>query len=151
MMGNLKIFVDTSAFYALLDRSDKNYKAASALWPNLLDLNITLSTTNYVVSETIALLQNRIGFEAANLWYKDILGTLEIFWIDAETHERGLSLWLNLGRKGLSFVDSVSFVTMHQHEIEKAFCFKTHFSDHGFMLLEPVSAKDKGERLKDKG
>jgi len=141
MMGNSKIFVDTSAFYALLDRSDKNYKAASALWPSLLDFNITLLTTNYVVSETIALLQNRIGFEAANLWYKDILGTLDVLWIDAETHERGLALWLNLGRVGLSFVDGVSFVTMHQHEIEKAFCFKPYFSDHGFTLLEPATAK----------
>ena len=135
MMENSKIFADTSAFYALLDRSDKHHKAASALWPNLLDINITLLTTNYVVSETMALLQNRIGFEAANLWCKDILGTLDVLWIDTETHERGFALWLNLGRRGLSFVDCVSFVTMHQHEIEKAFCFKQHFSDHGFELL----------------
>ncbi len=136
MMENSKIFVDTSAFYALLDRSNEHHKAASALWPNLLDINITLLTTNYVVSETMALLQNRIGFEAANLWCKNILGTLDVLWIDAETHEKGFTLWLNLGRKGLSLVDCVSFVFMHQHEIEKAFCFKPHFTDHGFELLE---------------
>jgi predicted nucleic acid-binding protein len=133
--GNSKIFVDTSAFYALLDRSEENHKAAAALWPNLLDINITLLTTNYVVSETTALLQNRIGFEAANLWWKDILGTLDVLWIDSETHERGFALWLNLGRRGLSCFDCVSFVTMYQHEIEKAFCFKPHFTDHGFELL----------------
>ena len=144
MMENSKIFADTSAFYALLDRSDKHHKAASALWPDLLDINITLLTTNYVVSETIALLQNRIGFEAANLWCKDILGILDILWIDAETHERGYALWLNLGRRRLSLVDCVSFVTMHQHEIEEAFCFKPHFKEHGFALLEPTSARDKG-------
>lgn len=137
MIENSKIFVDTSAFYALLDRSDKHFKEASALWPNLLDINITLLTTNYVVSETIALLQNRIAFEAASLWYKDILGVLDIFWIDAETHERGYSLWLNIGRKGLSLVDCVSFVVMHQHQIGKAFCFKHSFTDHGFNLLAP--------------
>ena len=135
MVENSKIFVDTSAFYALLDRSDKHHKAASALWPDLLDINITLLTTNYVVSETIALLQNRIGFKAANLWCRDILAILDVLWIDAETHERGFALWLNLGRRGLSLVDCVSFVTIHQHQIEKAFCFKPHFSDHGFLLL----------------
>ena len=143
MMENSKIFADTSAFYALLDRSDKHHKAASALWPNLLDINITLLTTNYVVSETIALLQNRIGFEAAKLWYKDILGVLEIWWVDAETHQRAYELWLNFGRKRLSLVDCVSFVAMHHHQIEKAFCFKPHFTDHGFALLEPTSAKAK--------
>ena len=135
MMENSKIFADTSAFYALLDRSDKHHKEASALWPDLLDINITLLTTNYVVSETIALLQNRIGFKAANLWCKDILEILDVLWIDAETHERGFALWLNLGRRGLSLVDCVSFVTIHQHQIEKAFCFKPHFTDHGFELL----------------
>ena len=135
MINNSKIFVDTSAFYALLDRSDRYHKEASALWPDLLDKNVTLVTSNYVVSETIALLQKKIGFEAANVWYRDILGVLDICWIDEDTHQRAYELWLNLGRRKLSLVDCVSFITMHHHKIEKAFCFKSHFTDHGFELL----------------
>ena len=135
MMSDSKIYVDTSAFYALLDRSDKYHKQASTLWPTLLDEDVTLITSNYVVSETVALLQNRIGFEAANLWYRDILGVLEIWWVDEDTHQRAYELWLNLGRMRFSLVDCVSFVTMHHHQIEKAFCFKPHFTDHGFDLL----------------
>jgi len=103
MINNSKIFVDTSAFYA--------------------------------VSETIALLQKKIGFEAANVWYRDILGVLDICWIDEDTHQRAYELWLNLGRRKLSLVDCVSFITMHHHQIEKAFCFKQHFVNHGFDLL----------------
>ena len=137
MINNSKIFVDTSAFYALLDRSDRYHKEASALWPDLLDKNVTLVTSNYVVSETIALLQKKIGFEAANVWYRDILGVLDICWIDEDTHQRAYELWLNLGRRKLSLVDCVSFITMHHHKIEKAFCFKPHFVDHGFDLLSP--------------
>jgi predicted nucleic acid-binding protein len=135
LYANSKIYVDTSAFYALIDRSDRYHKQASALWPALLDDNVTLITSNYVVSETIELLQNRIGFKAAKLWYKDILGVLDVWWVDAEAHERAYELWLNLGNRQLSFIDSVSFVTMHFHQIEKAFCFKPHFADHGFDLL----------------
>lgn len=135
LYANSKIYVDTSAFYALLDRSDRHHKGASSLWPTLLDSNVTLITSNYVVSETVALLQKRIGFEAANLWHRDILGVLEVWWVDAETHQRAYELWLNLGRRRLSLVDCVSFVTMHYHQIEKAFCFKPHFIDHGFDLL----------------
>ena len=136
MLGNnSKIYVDTSAFYALLDRSDRHHKEASALWPTLLDDHITLITSNYVVSETVGLLQNRIGFQAAKLWYRDILGVLDVWWVDAEAHERAYELWLNLGHRRLSFIDSISFVTMHYHHIEKAFCFKPRFVDHGFELL----------------
>jgi len=134
-MSDSKIYVDTSAFYALIDRSDRHYKQASALWPTLLDDNVTLITSNYVVSETIELLRNRIGFKAAKLWYKDILGVLDVWWIDAAAHQRAYELWLNLGLKGLSIIDCISFVTMHHNHIEKAFCFKPHFEDYGFELL----------------
>jgi len=136
MLGNnSKIYVDTSAFYALLDRSDRHHEQASALWPALLDDNVTLITSNYVVWETVSLLQNKIGFKAASLWCKDILGVMEIWWVDATTHQRAYELWLNLGRMRLSLVDCVSFVTMHQHDIEKVFCFKPHFTEYGFELL----------------
>ena len=138
---NSKIYVDTSAFYALIDRSDQYHAQASVLWPGLLDDNIALITSNYVVWETVGLLQRRIGYEAANLWYKDILGVLDIFWVDAETHLRAYQLWLNLGRRQLSLVDCVSFATMHQHQIEKAFCFKPHFKDHGFDLVKISSTR----------
>ena len=134
-----KIFVDTSAFYALLDRSDSHYTNASTLWPDLLQDHITLVTSNYVIWETMALLQNRIGFEAARLWYRDILGIMEIEWVNLEIHQRSYELWLNLGRRHISLADCSSFVTMHQKGIETAFCFKSHFIDHGFNLL---TAKD---------
>ena len=137
MLGKNKIYVDTSAFYALLDRSDRYHSQASALWPDLLDADINLFTSNYVVWETLGLLQNRIGFDAASLWYRDILCVLDVWWVSADIHQRAYELWLNLRRRRLSLVDCVSFVTMHQNEIEKAFCFKSHFTDHGFTLLIP--------------
>jgi predicted nucleic acid-binding protein len=105
----------------------------------LLDGNIALITSNYVVWETVGLLQNRIGFDAASLWYRDVLGVLDVWWVNADIHQRAYELWLNLRRRRLSLLDCVSFVTMHQHEIEKAFCFKPHFTDHGFTLLIPTT------------
>ena len=138
---NSKIYVDTSAFYALIDRSDRHHTKASVLWPELLNDSVTLITSNYVVWETLGLLQKRIGCEAAILWYRDVLCVLDIWWVNEDMHQRAYELWLNLGRKRPSLVDCVSFVTMHQHQIETAFCFKPHFTDHGFALLAPVSAK----------
>ena len=131
-----EIFIDTSAFYALMDRSDRYHSDASGMWPVLLEEGTDLLTSNYIVWETVGLLQKRIGFEAASLWHRDILGVLDVLWVNERTHQRAYELWLNFGRLRLSLVDCVSFVTMHQHGIEMAFCFKDHFKDHGFLLLE---------------
>ena len=111
------------------------------MWTDLLDDGFRLLTSNYVVWETVGLLQKRIGFEAARLWHKDILGVLDVLWVDERLHQRAYDLWLNLGRRRLSLVDCVSFVTMHAHAIEKAFCFKPHFADHGFSLLAPTKGR----------
>ena len=66
-MESERVFVDTSAFYALMDRSDKNYEQAAALWKDLVEKDLYLNTSNYVIVETLAILQSRLGFEAANL------------------------------------------------------------------------------------
>ena len=132
-----QIYVDTSAFYALLDRSDRFHSRAKAIWPELLEDGISLVTTNYVVSETVTVLQFRLGFEAASLWYRDVLGVLTVRWVDADTHRLAFDLWMNLGRQHVSLVDCISYVTMNQNRIEKVFCFKENYAAQGFKMLPP--------------
>lgn len=138
-MESERIFVDTSAFYALMDRSDGNYKKAADMWASLLEKNLYLYTSNYVIVETLALLQSRLGFEAANLWYRDVLGLAEILWIDGSIHNLAYELWLSLGRRKLSFVDCVSFVIMRHHKVEKVFGFDKHFEEQGFEIVSEGS------------
>jgi len=130
-----KIFVDTSAFYALIDRSDRHHHRASELWRALLDDNVTFITSNYVVWDTISLLQNRICFDAAAIWCQDILGIMDVFWVGADVHQKAYDLWKNLRQKNLSLIDCVNFITIHQNEIEKVFCFKLCYKDQGFDVL----------------
>ena len=118
-----------------LDRADKYHEPARAIWPELLKDNIALATTNYVVSETTTVLQFKIGFNAANLWYRDVLGVIDVYWVDEAVHCQAYELWMNLGRRRFSLVDCVSYVTMHRNRIEKAFTFKTNYIEQGFELL----------------
>ena len=52
-----KIFIETSAFYALMDRSDSCHQSAGKIWSHLLYRGHELKTSNYVTVETLALLQ----------------------------------------------------------------------------------------------
>ncbi len=57
----MRIFIDTSAFYALLDRDDANHKNASRIWKEILGNKNILVTSNYVLVESFALIQHRLG------------------------------------------------------------------------------------------
>ena len=127
-----RVFVDTSAFYALMDTSDQYHGQAGKSWTAMLNEEIYLHTSNYITVETGALLQSRLGFEAAAIWYRDVLGIVDVLWIEETAHQMAYELWLSLGRRNLSLVDCVSFVTMRSNGIETIFAFDRHFEEQGF-------------------
>jgi len=130
------VFIDTSAFYALMDRSDSYHEKAKKLWAFLLDKNVSFKTTNYIIIETLALIQSRLGFEAAHLYSSDIIGLIDILWVNEPRHSLAFELWLSLGRKKLSLVDCVSFITMRYYSMENVFGFDRHFDEQGFIMLD---------------
>lgn len=119
-----------------MDRSDQHHHQAEKFWHALLEKEIFLTTSNYITVETVALLQNRLGFEAADLWYRDVLGVVDVLWVEDRTHQMAYELWLSLGRRKMSLVDCVSFVIMRSHSIETILGFDRHFEEQGFISYE---------------
>lgn len=132
----MKTFLDTSAFYALLDRDDANHKKAKKLWDGLLGSDDSvLMTTNYVLVESLALIQNRLGLEAVRGFHEDMLPLINIEWIDAETHRAGASALLAASKRRLSLVDCVSFEVMRISGVKTVFAFDPHFKEQGFKCV----------------
>ena len=131
----MKVFIDTAAFYALLDRDDDNHGSAKRAWVELLDREADLFTTNYVVVECLALVQHRLGVRALRTMCDDVLPLANIRWVEESLHTSGASALLAAGRKRLSFVDCVSFETMRRERIRRAFTFDRHFHEQGFECL----------------
>ncbi|HNY39889.1 MAG TPA: PIN domain-containing protein [Bryobacteraceae bacterium] len=128
------VFVDTSALYAVLDRDDSNHARAAAIWPGLLRES-TLVTHNYVLVETAALIQHRLGLGAARALATEIVPLLSVGWIDQHRHAAAQHAVLAAARKRLSLVDCASFLVMRECGIEQAFCFDAHFKEQGFEVL----------------
>jgi predicted nucleic acid-binding protein len=125
-------FVDTSAIYAVLDRSDGNHDQAKKHWIALLESSDPLLTTNYVVVESCALAQSRLGLDAVRSIQEDLLPVIEIVWVDEAIHRLSMTALLAARRRKLSLVDCVSFAVMRQRGASLAFAFDNHFVEEGF-------------------
>jgi len=131
----MSVFVDTSAFFAVLDADDGNHDAARQVWEDLLTQEAVLVCSNYVLVETLALVQRRLGLPAVRTFQEDIMPVLNVEWIDETIHQVGIASVLAAARRGLSLVDCVSFEIMRRLGIKTAFVFDHHFDEQGFECL----------------
>src|SRR4051794_27950218 len=128
------VFVDTSAIYALLDGSDSNHDAVMDAWPTLVGRRVRLVTTNYVLVESYALLQRRLGMSVVRDHY-ELAQTLNTEWISPSQHLEAVHLLLASNRRSLSLVDCSSFVWMRNAGVSSALCLDKHFAEQGFDLI----------------
>jgi len=131
----MSIFLDTSGFLAVLDADDENHTKAKDAWVKILSSDETLITSNYVLVETFALVQNRLSMEVVRVFQDDIIPVVHITWVDEITHKMGISVLLAASRRRLSLVDCVSFETMRQPGLKIAFSFDSHFKEQGFKCI----------------
>ena len=131
----MNIFIDTSAFFAVLDKRDRNHPAADRIWQRIITTGDVLLCHNYVLVEISALLQHRLGLEAVRTFEEDIVPLLNVLWIDDQTHRSAVSALLAASRRSLSLVDCVSFEVMRAAGIKTAFVFDSDFKAQGFDCL----------------
>jgi predicted nucleic acid-binding protein len=135
----VKVFIDTSALYAILDDDEPTHLRALDTWRALVPSS-QLVTHNYVITEAMALVRKRLGADAVALLVDSILPIVETIWVDAATHAAAVE-GCRAGAWSASLVDQMSFVVMHRAGIDVAFAFDRDFEAAGFRLAAapPVS------------
>lgn len=129
----MSLFVDTSALLAILDADDRFHGQAGKTWTELVHGDEDLVSSNYVLVESYALIQSRLGLEALRTLDQDIVPLLRIAWIEEEDHRAAVAALLTASRRRLSLVDCVSFQIMRRQGLRHVFTFDRHFAEQGFL------------------
>jgi predicted nucleic acid-binding protein len=128
------IFLDTSAIYALADKADPNHQTAYVKFDSALKYGETFLIHNYILIESTALLQARLGLHSAILFLKEAK-SFEVEWVDLTLHQEAEKELERIGKRGISLVDCTSFIVMKRRGVQKVLAFDPDFLDQGFTIF----------------
>ena len=131
----MSLFVDTSGFHALLVGSEPDSEAVLNAFRRAAESGRRMLTSNYVVLETTALLQNRVGLNPVRDLEAKFLPLMETVFIDAALHRRAVERLLRIDRRRVSLVDASSFEVMDAHGIADVLGLDSDFEGQGFRLV----------------
>lgn len=136
------LFVDTSGWAYYLDRQAPLYPAILALVQRVVAEKRLLVTTNYIITELVALLSNRYHLPrqqvimAINALKKDT--SVQIVHIEQSIDNEAWRLLETRLDKEWSLVDASSFVVMEHFGMTQALTTDHHCTQAGFVRL-PLS------------
>jgi predicted nucleic acid-binding protein len=122
-----RLFVDTGAFYALADRSDRHHVAARSAWLESAERD-ELVTTDHVVVESWLLLRARLGRPTAMRWWDALTrGAVTVVGVSSPDLARARTIAEAWPDQDFSLVDCTSFAVLERLGIDRAFAFDAHF------------------------
>ncbi len=133
----MRIFIDTSAFYALEDADDQHHREALSIQRRFQDDRPMLFTTHHVLDECITLIGSKLRPCHASRFARRLMSSriIRIVCTDGELEQAALNVYELFDDPALSFTDCLSFSVMRALNITTAFAFDRHFVRAGFDVL----------------
>jgi predicted nucleic acid-binding protein len=135
-----RVFIDTSAFFATIDRSDQRWTEATTLLERLVVEKFRLFTTNFVVAELHALVVARINRNVALTALTHLYQSTSLTVVRASLSDerRAWEIIARFDDKTFSLTDAISFAVMERLRISTAFSLDDDFNQYGWVVLRPA-------------
>jgi predicted nucleic acid-binding protein len=123
----MKAILDTSVLYAIVDRDDVHHAPSTDIIHSVDEGDVSAVVTDYVVAETLNLIQLKIGHEAATDWHDRVNdnSNIELVHTSQQEYHRALDVFREFS--GLSFVDASIVAQADRSDIETVLSFDTGF------------------------
>jgi len=129
-----RVFVDTGAWYALVDAKDPDHAAVATC---ISEYSGRLATSNFVFDETVTLLRYRLGHRPART-FGDALqagGLAAVLRLAPGDESAAWEIFTRYRDKSFSFTDCTSFSLMKRLGIASAIAIDDDFKAYGIPCL----------------
>lgn len=133
-----RVFVDTGAYFALLSAADAHHAQFVPLFAAAARERWRLVTTNFVLTETHALVLSRApnGPRAALDFVEGVLsGPTRVERVTRTDERNALELLRKRWERGYSLCDALSFAVMRRLHIHEVLSPDGHFREQGYTVL----------------
>ena len=129
-----RVFVDTSAWYAFVNRRDRDHAPARNALESLAG---QLITSNFIFDEIVTLCLHRLGHETAVRVGRSLLdpAVTQLVRVTTDDESAAWELFGSRTDKRYSFTDCTSFVLMHRLAVRRAAALDDDFAREGFEVL----------------
>ncbi len=144
MKKNSTVFIDSSAWIAILDKNNPNHDISRGYYENLLNKSIRLVTNNFCIDNTISFLKSTIGDEQAKKFLSVIDESvltinLRVDWISRRIRRNALELYLNSSNSKLALHHFYIQESLKRKRVDFIFSFDPLLKEFDF----PVMPQDK--------
>lgn len=133
------IFVDTAGWGHLVDPTQEFHSQAASLYREGRRQGSRFVTTNYILTELVALLTSPVRVPRAKIigFISGLKSSpyVDIVHVDAMLDSQAWQLLVERSDKEWSLVDCASFVVMRQAGLAEALTTDHHFEQAGFVRL----------------
>lgn len=135
------LFGDSSALYALADKSDSDHPLIATIVEEALRQHRPIVVTTFVIAETHALLLRRLGRDVAAEWLRLAYDAFAVVRPAEEDERRACEIIFGCTDKDFSFTDALSFAVMERLSISLAVSLDEHFVQFGKFKVVPLQAE----------
>ncbi len=133
-----RVFVDTSAYFVLVNRRDTSHSNASTMMIRLVAERRRLFTTNFTLAELHALVLTRINRTVAArvLTEIDASQATTVVRVSVRDEQRARAIIARYSDKDFSLNDAIFFAVMERLRISYAFSLDHNFAQYGWTLVD---------------
>lgn len=129
----MKVFIDSSAFLAIVDSDDTCHTQVVPIFHEILTYGAQLFTSNFILDETYTLIRTRTDHRNSVKFLKNFESSgIIVLEVSREIETAAKNIFIRYKDKDFSFTDCTSFALIDAHKIDAVLAFDKHFKHYPY-------------------